>query len=70
MGFKNIDPIFVKQAIKEGQLVVSVSRKLIYDTKKKKKVRYIYLRDRLTGETVIIGEVPNYDKEGNIIDYE
>lgn len=68
-GFKNVDPILVKQAIIDGQLDVFVSRKL-YDPEKKKKVRYIYLRDRLTGETVIIGEVPNYDKEGNIVDYE
>lgn len=53
MKSKIIDPIDVKTAIKNGQLIVYCSTKPMWETK----TRWIYLKDTQTGEAVKIGEV-------------
>lgn len=53
MNVKNIDPIDVKRAIQNGQLVVYCSEQPMYETQ----TRWIYLQDTQTGDTVKIGEV-------------
>lgn len=50
MAVKNIDPVDVKQAIKNGQLEVDVKYNQFKDDYK------VYLRDRDTEETVLLIE--------------
>ena len=53
MSTKVIDPIDVKRAIQNGQLIVYCSEQPMRETQ----TRWIYLQDIQTGDTVKIGEV-------------